>query len=68
MRGRDSFLYHALGSRELLMERYLIKSDRGPIMQFDSLAAARQAAKDWRINRVRDLYLIDQKTGERITP
>ena len=50
------------------MERYLIKSDRGPIMQFESLASARQAVKDWRINRVRDLYLIDQKTGERITP
>ena len=51
-----------------MSERYLIKSDRGPIMQFESLASARQAAKDWRINRVRDLYLIDTKTGERITP
>jgi len=51
------------------MERYVIQSDSGaPLIKFESLLHAKQFQQEHRKYSIRDLYLIDMKTGERITP
>lgn len=51
-----------------MTDRFVIRSEQGPIMKFENLADAKKFLEQHRTHNTRALLIHDTETGERITP